>query len=422
MTEKHFTITSFISKTVLSLILMLAIAVFLPMHIHAEDLDEILSYIISVDVNDDATLNMSYRIRWKVLDSTTDGPLTWVKIGIPNQHISNIKAESDCIKKIVYSGSGGSYVRIDLDRKYRAGETVDISFSFTQDYMYQMNMETEGETVYRFTPGWFDEIKVDNLSIYWDDDKVLRATSGYEESYGDLHWSTSLKKGEKFTIDIVYPNDAFGFDTSKEIKQGKHTFFNDPAVFTIGIMIAIFGGFYLIYYLVHLIKWRLSSGFKGTSRKIVRTILEMYVKCPNCGAVREAGKEVCIYCGTNLIKKKTKVTENKIPKKYAEYKDEILKHKRKGTYSLSSSSDTYVSISSISVPHSVSFSSYMATQATSRGGGGGGGSSSHSSCACACACACAGGGRAGCTAKDFYRTNVKLKYFKINNFRKEDFI
>ena len=49
MTEKHFTITSFISKTVLSLILMLAIAVFLPMHIHAKDLDEILSYTLASD-------------------------------------------------------------------------------------------------------------------------------------------------------------------------------------------------------------------------------------------------------------------------------------------------------------------------------------------------------------------------------------
>ena len=31
------------------------------------------------------------------------------------------------------------------------------------------------------------------------------------------------------------------------------------------------------------------------------------------------------------------------------------------------------------------------------------------SCACACACACAGGGRAGCTYKDFYRTDLKLR-------------
>lgn len=53
-------------------------------------------------------------------------------------------------------------------------------------------------------------------------------------------------------------------------------------------------------------------------------------------------------------------------------------------------------------------------------GGGGGIFVSHSSCAsscacvssCACACACAGGGRAGCTKKDFYHTNLKVKDLK----------
>ena len=40
-------------------------------------------------------------------------------------------------------------------------------------------------------------------------------------------------------------------------------------------------------------------------------------------------------------------------------------------------------------------------QSVSGGSHGGGG--------CACACACAGGGRAGCSMKDFYRTNIKTK-------------
>ena len=57
------------------------------------------------------------------------------------------------------------------------------------------------------------------------------------------------------------------------------------------------------------------------------------------------------------------------------------------------------------------------------GGYGGGGRTSvfvHSSCAsscacvssCACACACAGGGRAGCTKKDFYNTKLKVEDLK----------
>ena len=33
-------------------------------------------------------------------------------------------------------------------------------------------------------------------------------------------------------------------------------------------------------------------------------------------------------------------------------------------------------------------------------------------CACACACACAGGGRAGCSMKDFYHTNLRTDELK----------
>lgn len=54
-----------------------------------EDLDEILNYEITVDVNEDGTLDMTYQIDWKVLDSTSKGPLTWVMIGIPNEHYKN---------------------------------------------------------------------------------------------------------------------------------------------------------------------------------------------------------------------------------------------------------------------------------------------------------------------------------------------
>lgn len=48
----------------------------------------------------------------------------------------------------------------------------------------------------------------------------------------------------------------------------------------------------------------------------------------------------------------------------------------------------------------------VASLEVAAGGGDSGGSS------CACACACAGGGRAGCSLKDFYST--KLTVEKIN--------
>ena len=41
----------------------------------------------------------------------------------------------------------------------------------------------------------------------------------------------------------------------------------------------------------------------------------------------------------------------------------------------------------------------------------GSGHSSGHSCACACACACAGGGRAGCSKKDFYKGKIDINEF-----------
>ena len=43
---------------------------------------------------------------------------------------------------------------------------------------------------------------------------------------------------------------------------------------------------------------------------------------------------------------------------------------------------------------------YVGNRGTTHHSGGGG-------CACACACACAGGGRAGCSRKDFYSAVIR---------------
>ena len=350
--------------------LVVSLGFLLPLRAKAKDLDEIQLYIITVKVNEDATLDMNYHIKWKVLDDTEEGPLEWVKIGIPNKHCSNIEAKSDCIKKIAYSGVGGSYIRIDLDRKYKAGEIVTLDFSFTQDYMYQMNAEKEGETVYQFTPGWFDEIKVDCLEIMWSNDRILSATPEYTEHPTFYSWETSLKKKERYTIKITYPNDAFAFDTSKKIKKSSYVNTDWLASFLcVGFLLLIpvlIGLDYLKCYA----KWKRSSGFKGTRKKITRTVIEYFGKCPNCGALRVEGKNACPYCSTNLIKKKTKITEERIPKKFKDCKDEIIKQKRTGTYPLSSTPDTYVQVTSVSVPHRTSFSSFYLSNSGSRGGHG----------------------------------------------------
>ena len=95
-------------------------------------IDRIDNYTITVSVNNDGSLNMDYQITWSVL-SNKEGPLTWVKIGVPNSNVDNIKALSGNIKKASYYTEGGQqYVRIDFNRSYRAGDTFEFRYSFTQ--------------------------------------------------------------------------------------------------------------------------------------------------------------------------------------------------------------------------------------------------------------------------------------------------
>ncbi|MCR4789146.1 MAG: hypothetical protein K5888_11210, partial [Lachnospiraceae bacterium] len=117
----------------------------------SKPLDEILDYEINASVNDDATVTLTYHIEWKVLDSDSEGPLTWVKVGIPNKHYVEMTALTDNIEKIGYMSDSGSYARIDFDKKYYEDDVVIFEFSVVQDYMYQVDKLEEGFTVYAFT-------------------------------------------------------------------------------------------------------------------------------------------------------------------------------------------------------------------------------------------------------------------------------
>ena len=206
--------------TALLALVVLAIAPLSHTWAASNDLDEIVAYDITVDVNDDATLNMAYHLEWKVLDSSTDGPLTWVRVGIPNKHYLSMTGRSDTIKDISYDSSGGSYARIDLDRAYYANEVVSFDFQLVQDYMYQVGRDNQGEAVYEFTPGWFDDIKVDKLTVRWNADKVERITPAAQQSKGYYTWETPLSKGGRYTVTVAYPDDAFAFNVNKSIETG----------------------------------------------------------------------------------------------------------------------------------------------------------------------------------------------------------
>ena len=384
-----------------------------------EPTDEILNYDITAEVLDDGTVRLDYHIDWKVLRDDI-GALEWVTVGIPNGEYRSIDAGSDSIDRIGYSSDNGSAVRIDFDRAYHAGETVSFDFTVVQDYMYQMNLFQDGQTAFVFTPGWFDEIAVDSLTVRWASADAVTWSPECLMKDGYNVWTTSLAPGETFTVRVNYPNDARAFSDSKAIYEPETRssggYYDDDDDDT---GYAILGALVLIVPIVLVIlrgisrrRYAAGANFgRATEKKITRTKVVYYPVCQGCGAPRGEGETVCSHCGRSYVKSEETIEEENVP----EADKAALKYRTRGEYRYSSAPDTFVRVNVINVP-------VVHHGSSSRSGGGsrGGGGCAHSSCACACAscacacaCACAGGGRAGCTYKDFYRTDLKLRQLSL---------
>ena len=356
------------------LILALGLLLLIPLlsaGAEAADLDEILLYEITVDVNEDATLRMVYHIDWKVLDSDSEGPLSWVEIGIPNRHTLSMTGLSGAVRKI--SESGG-YARVDLDREYYAGEVADIEFEIVQDYMYEVNRFSEGETVYEFTPGWFDSIRVDALTIRWNSDRALSQTPACQIEGGYYTWTSSLDKGDRYTVTVTYPNEAFAFDESKSFDPSYYDSGdsdNDAGYAALGLIFFLGIVFCVVYPVVRLFS-RSANFSSGTQKKITRTRIVYYPECQGCGSTRPEGASNCPYCGRSFIKSEEVIKASDIPEA-----DRSLRSKNtNGLYRYTSQPNTYVRINVVNVPAprvSHSSSSHSSVFRSSGGGHSSGG-------------------------------------------------
>lgn len=403
--------------------------------------DEILLYEITADVNDDATVNLAYHIQWKVLESDGIGPMSWINVGIPNSHVISVIDYGSIVDSVEINGSS---VSVYLDRDYYEGEIADIEFTLIQDYMYSMNQLEDGYTNYSFTPGWFDEIQVDEYVFRWNATDASGWSPDCLQKGGYLTWTGSLRPGETVSLSVNYPNEAFDFVESKSYNNvddwGYDDYYYDdyyyddygyssgPDIVGVGVLI----WFVVIGVIIANVAKKAKNEYDSTAtfgsgetkKKVTRTKVEYYPVCQGCGAPRAEGEETCSHCGRSFIKSEETVTEEEVK---AEDKD-ALKHNTSGIYHYGSSPNTYMRVNVINVPihHSTprpssgSRPSSSSRSGSSRSSGRSGGGCAHSSCACACvscacacACACAGGGRAGCTYKDFYRTDLKLKQLEL---------
>ena len=285
----------------------------------SNNLDYIRDYTITVDPYfTDGSMEITYDITWEVLDSESEGPLEWVKIGIANASVEEIKPLTDNIKKCSYYDNNGEYVRVDFKDSYEAGEVVHFSFKIRQHRLYTANSE---HRIYSFTPGWFNEIEIGQINVYWSKEKIynysgstnLNVLADSEEYY---HFSAdNLAEGQKINVIMTYEASSFEVEDNGVLTYAANKFYYPLIIILVVILFLIF-----------------------------------------------------------TIFNKSKLTKT----------------------------DLYDSTSGMGSIHN-SHHMYIHSSSGHGGGHGGGGSG----CACACACACAGGGRAGCSKKDFYGTKLE---------------
>ena len=163
-------------RALLCLCLVLALG---PVHTaFAQDLDRIESYSVDVTPNtQDGSLRIQVTLEWTVL---AEGPVSWVKIGVPNGSIRQEQALTDNIDRLSFDNS---YMYVYFNRDYDDGETFRFSYSWIQEYMYTLG--ADGSVEYVYTPGWFNEARVGQMTLTWHDPAGVDGVDSLGNTGGD---------------------------------------------------------------------------------------------------------------------------------------------------------------------------------------------------------------------------------------------
>ena len=327
------------------------------------DYDYIDQYDITVAPHTaDGSLSITVTLTWTPLEELPYGQE--LKIGIPNGSIREETALTDNIERLAYDNS---YMYVYLDQAYDAGETFTFSYSWVQEYMYQL----DGSAVaYDYTAGWFDEAKIGEMTLMWQDPAGLTGdftegtVSGADSvtvQDGMTITASDLDYGYKMNIQVRYTDwptqlseeysaDNLPSDYDHCVYVPCEHFEDDTGDAIVGMMVMIF---VVIFIIVLISAARRGDGYAGGFGTRYVFVNHLWYPAGPDGRPRPGS------VGTK--------TKPRPPRSGGGF------------------------------------------GGGSRGGGFGGGGfggGSHcacaSSCACACACACAGGGRAGCSAKNLY--------------------
>ena len=324
------------------------------------DLDYIPDYFVTVDLREDGSADIVYDITWQVIGGDQTDYLSWVKIGLPNAYAEDLTPLTDTISDLQYTGDGGSYAKVVFARRYYSPEVaaqnggesrVRFAFSVHQNHLFTLN--DDGTATFEFTPGWFDDLVVEHMQVRWRSGDGFVADNSSEED-GYLIWEFGpMGHGQSANIHVTVPvTTAETFDpdaqlTAADYDDGGMTADEILGILTVVIALLIFAA---------------------------ALIIILGSMTPDWGGGFGSGLDPDDWFWyTNGVHTIHVARTAPPPKGYTRTDPPKNYHTGGGS---------------------------------SRGGGVG---RHNSGCASSCACACAGGGRAGCTAKDFYTYKLPHK-------------
>ena len=328
------------------------------------DYDYIDRYDVTAAPNvDDGSLTITVDLTWTALEELPYGQE--LKIGVPNGSVRDEEALTDNIERLSFDNS---YMYVYLDRAYRQGETFTFSYRWVQEYMYTLS----GNTVtFDYTPGWFDEARVGEMTLKWIDpagligDLTAAADAGGTAApqTGMMTITASdLGYGETMGVHAVYTDwpTVLSSDNSavNAPNDGWYDGDEDEDTGMAGLFLTLIITIFIVWLVLRIIRGLVGGYAGGFGTRYVFVNHLWYPAGPD-GRPRPGS-----------------VGTKQRPR-----------------------------------PPRSGGSGFGGGSRGGGFGGGGFGGGSHcacaSSCACACACACAGGGRAGCSAKNLYGA-VKL--------------
>lgn len=334
------------------------------------DLDYITDYFVTVDLREDGSADIVYDITWQVIDGDQTDYLSWVKIGLPNAYAEDLTPLTDTISDLQYTGDGGSYAKVVFARRYYSPEVaaqnggesrVRFAFSVHQSHLFSLN--SDGTATFEFTPGWFDDLVVEHMQVRWRSGDGFVADNTSEED-GYLIWDFGpMGHGQSANIHVTVPvTTTETFDPDAQLTAADYDDGGMTADEMIGILTVVIG---LLIFAAAL-------------------IIIVGSMTPDWGGGFGSGLD---------------------PDDWFWYTNGVHTIRR------ARSAPPPTGYHRTDPPPE-----YRSGGGKTRGGGVGRNHSSHSSCAsscacacassCACACACAGGGRAGCSVKDFYTVKI----------------